>query len=182
MVKTKKSFLNIWWWILATVFLGTIWHFAYQLSGDNLGMGLIAPINESVWEHLKIVFTPLLVIGIVRYIVVKNDRNSYWTGLLLGMITSMLIVIFGFYLYSSLLGENLLIDIGLYVASIIVALYVSAFVRSGLKTTKVADGISIIAIVVIGLALVYLTIAPPKFSPFIEKGSGTYGIFKTPAN
>jgi hypothetical protein len=98
------------------------------------------------------------------------------------MVTAMLIVIFGFYLYSSIFGENLLIDIGLYIASIIVAIYVAAFVRSKLKTTKVVDGISIIAIVVVGLALVYLTIAPPKFSPFIENGSGTYGIFKTPAN
>lgn len=182
MVKSKKSYQNIWWWIIATVVLGTIWHFVYQISGDNLAVGLVAPVNESVWEHLKIVFTPLLIVGIVQYIVNKKDRNSYWTGLLAGMVTAMLIVFFGFYLYSSLLGENLLIDIGLYISSIIVAIYVAAFVRSRLKTTKVVDGISIIIIVVVGLALVYLTIAPPKFAPFIENGSGTYGIFKTPAN
>lgn len=182
MVKSKKSYQNIWWWILATVVLGTIWHFVYQISGDNLAVGLVAPVNESVWEHLKIVFTPLLIVGIVQYIVNKKDRNSYWTGLLAGMVTAMLIVFFGFYLYSSLLGENLLIDIGLYISSIIVAIYVAAFVRSRLKTTKVVDGISIIIIVVVGLALVYLTIAPPKFAPFIENGSGTYGIFKTPAS
>lgn len=182
MVKSKKSYQNIWWWALATVVLGTIWHFVYQISGDNLAVGLVAPINESVWEHLKIVFTPLLIVGIVQYIVAKKDRNSYWTGLLMGMVMAMLIVIFGFYLYSSLLGENLLIDIGLYIASIIVAVYVAAFVRSTLKTTKVVDGVSIIIIVAIGLALVYLTIAPPKLAPFIENSSGTYGIFKTPAN
>lgn len=182
MVKSKKSYQNIWWWIIATVVLGTIWHFVYQMSGDNLAVGLVAPVNESVWEHLKIVFTPLLIVGIVQYIVNKKDRNSYWTGLLAGMVTAMLIVFFGFYLYSSLLGENLLIDIGLYISSIIVAIYVAAFVRSRLKTTKVVDGISIIIIVVVGLALVYLTIAPPKFAPFIENGSGTYGIFKTPAS
>jgi hypothetical protein len=182
MVKYKKSYQNIWLWIIATVVLGTIWHFVYQITGSNLAVGLLAPVNESVWEHLKIVFTPLLIVGIIQYFIVKKDRNSYWTGLLMGMITAMLIVIFGFYLYSSLLGENLLIDIGLYIASIIVAIYVAAYVRSNLKTTKVIDGVSIIVITIVGLSLVYLTIAPPKFSPFIESGSQTYGIFKTPAN
>ena len=48
MVKSKKSYQDIWWWALATVVLGTIWHFVYQISGDNLAVGLVAPINESV--------------------------------------------------------------------------------------------------------------------------------------
>ena len=58
----KHDNYRIWSWILAVVLLGTLWHFAYAISGDAYFVGLIAPVNESVWEHLKIVYLPILAV------------------------------------------------------------------------------------------------------------------------
>ena len=49
--------------ILGTVFVlitGTISHFIYDWSGQNYILGLIFPTNESTWEHMKLVFFPML--------------------------------------------------------------------------------------------------------------------------
>lgn len=43
---------------------GTLLHFAYEISGRNPLVSLFAPINESVWEHYKLAFFPLLVAGL----------------------------------------------------------------------------------------------------------------------
>ena len=34
--------------------LGTLSHFFYEWSNDNPLIGLFSPINESVWEHMKL--------------------------------------------------------------------------------------------------------------------------------
>ena len=37
---------------------GTLLHFLYGLSGEFFLVGLLAPVNESVWEHLKLALWP----------------------------------------------------------------------------------------------------------------------------
>ena len=45
--------------ILCVSILGTLLHFTYRWSGRNPLIGLIAPVNESVWEHMKLLFFPM---------------------------------------------------------------------------------------------------------------------------
>ncbi|MCX6806469.1 MAG: DUF6512 family protein [Patescibacteria group bacterium] len=174
----KAKYQNIWWWILATVLLGTIWHFIYQLSGDNFIVGLVAPINESVWEHLKIVFFPLLTVGTVAYLRLKPIKSNFCTGLLVGSLTGMMIVFFGFYLYTSIIGELLIIDILLFIASIIVAMYISWWFVINTKKIMWLEILSSIGLFGITGILIYLTLKAPNLKPFIEESSGTYGIYK----
>ena len=44
--------------ILLLFILGTITHYLYEFTNKNCFVGLIAPINESVWEHLKLIVAP----------------------------------------------------------------------------------------------------------------------------
>ena len=46
--------------ILWTLVIGTSSHFFYQWSGENFFVGLVSPVNETVWEHLKLLFFPAL--------------------------------------------------------------------------------------------------------------------------
>lgn len=47
--------------LIVVCFLSIPLHFFYDWTGENTFIGLFAPINESIWEHLKLVFWPLLV-------------------------------------------------------------------------------------------------------------------------
>ena len=48
------------------IILGTILHFTYDWSGNNAFVGALSSINESTWEHLKLVFYPMLITSIIR--------------------------------------------------------------------------------------------------------------------
>ena len=54
--------------IIFTFVLGTLLHFTYQLSGENKIVEMFSAINESVWEHLKLVYFPMLITTIIGLI------------------------------------------------------------------------------------------------------------------
>jgi hypothetical protein len=176
MLKSKNIFKNIWLWILATVVLGTFWHFGYELFAKNFVAGLVFPVNESVWEHQKIVYFPLVIAGVVAYIKSKPRNAGIWVGTLVGVMLAMLAVFFGFYLYSSIIGESLIADILLFIASIILGMYAGWWVTANLKSAKKLVPLAITGLILILGLLVYWTIWPPRLEPFIEKSSNTYGI------
>lgn len=37
--------------------LGVLLHFTYEWAGDNAVVGLFSAVNESTWEHLKLLFS-----------------------------------------------------------------------------------------------------------------------------
>ena len=48
--------------IFSTIFvmiLGTLLHFTYEWSGGNLLVASFSAVNESTWEHLKLLFYPM---------------------------------------------------------------------------------------------------------------------------
>ena len=45
---------------LFTAALGTIWHFLYDWTGRGAIAALFFPVNESTWEHMKLIFFPML--------------------------------------------------------------------------------------------------------------------------
>ena len=53
--------------ILAVILLGSLSHFLYELSGGTAIFALFCPINESVWEHLKLLFFPFLFITVIQW-------------------------------------------------------------------------------------------------------------------
>ena len=46
--------------------VGTLLHFAYEASGSNFIAGIFAPVNESTFEHLKLLFYPFIIYGIIE--------------------------------------------------------------------------------------------------------------------
>ena len=63
----KKKYVLI-FEIVSTIFimiLGTLLHFTYKWSNNNVIVGTFSAINESTWEHLKLIFFPMLIILII---------------------------------------------------------------------------------------------------------------------
>lgn len=110
-----------WAGILWTVIVGTLSHFVYQWTGENFFAGLITPVNETVWEHLKLLFFPALF-----YMLWEKSRiGSRYPDLLcknlLGLWVGMLVIPLGFYMYTFLTGNDYLwVDIGLFILGVLV--------------------------------------------------------------
>ncbi len=52
--------------------LGTLFHFVYDWSGQLWLVGLFVPVNESTWEHMKLLFIPMLIYIMFGYLYIKR--------------------------------------------------------------------------------------------------------------
>ena len=42
--------------VIFVFILGTLLHFTYKLSGENGVVAIFSTVNESTWEHLKLLY------------------------------------------------------------------------------------------------------------------------------
>lgn len=84
---------------LVTMIGGSALHFAFELSGFAEPVALVASVNESTFEHLKLFFWPALIFTLVEHAYMKDRCNNYWWGKGLALLVTPLGVIASFYFY-----------------------------------------------------------------------------------
>ena len=74
------------WWTVCflSILAGSALHFLYDLWPNPL-TAVFAPVNESVWEHLKLLYWPFLA---AAFVLTKDeaDGRKSWCGLLAGLL------------------------------------------------------------------------------------------------
>lgn len=104
---------------------GSLSHFLYEWSHENRWIALFAPVNESTWEHMKLLFFPMLLYAI--YFQRKYEACSCVAS---SMLLSNLIGTFSipvlFYSYSGIYGAHVtFIDISIFYISTALAFYLA---------------------------------------------------------
>ncbi len=94
---------------VAVSLCAALFHFTYEFSGDNFFVGLISAVNESVWEHTKIIYFPFLFYAIIEYLVVKPKLLRFFIAQTVSLAFITLITITFFYTYTGMFGGELLI-------------------------------------------------------------------------
>ncbi len=89
----------------AIVIAGTLLHFVYGWSGRNLLVGLASPVNESVWEHTKLLFFPVVAVGTVEAVLLHDVRRVAWATLVEATLGALAIFAV-FYTYTGALGTG----------------------------------------------------------------------------
>ena len=108
--------------IIFTFILGTLLHFTYQLSGENQVVAIFSAINESVWEHLKLLYFPMLLTTIIGYFYIGKSIPNFLCAKTMEIIASMLFTVVFFYTYTGILGKNIaVIDIS--------SFFIAVFIR-----------------------------------------------------
>ncbi|WP_026478365.1 DUF6512 family protein [Alkaliphilus transvaalensis] len=112
---------NLFKWEVAGVvvifILSFLLHEAYDLSGNNPIVALFAPINESIWEHMKMAAFAVFFFSIIEYLFIRHSINNFFLakGLLIFIIPIMVALLN--IAYMAVLGKHMvLIDItGLFI-------------------------------------------------------------------
>ncbi len=116
--------------VLAT---GTLFHFLYDWTGQNEIIGLFTPINESIWEHMKLLFFPMSAYALIMIIKFHTKYPCITASLCTGILAGTLFIPLFYYAYTTVLGTNLfIIDISIFILSILIAFLLSyRLTRSG---------------------------------------------------
>ena len=84
------------------IILGTILHFTYTWSKNNSLIGLFSAINESTWEHLKLLFFPMLITTTIGYFIFQDSFPNFLCSKTIGIIIAMLFTVIFFYTYTGI--------------------------------------------------------------------------------
>lgn len=100
----------------------TINHFLYEWWNNTIFIAPFVPINESVWEHGKLLFMPFLFFSVIEYFFIENKVN-YVFAKSLALIVCIPLMLVIFYTYTGIIGNHYLIaDIAL---SLVIVLFIN---------------------------------------------------------
>ncbi len=149
--------------------VGALFHFIYELSNENFLVGLISPINESIWEHTKMIVLPMTLYWCIYYKLNKSElnKNTWFFALLISLITSILLVPILYYFYTESFGfESVVIDISILFISLLIGHLLGIHVYEN-KNSSMNYLISIFLIILIIGVYIIFTINPPNIPLFI---------------
>ncbi len=146
--------------------LGPLMHIWASMFVSVPFLNTLFPLNESIWEHLKLLFFPAVLVAFIRRAVTGKLQHGILTTFAEALLVSMLLMITGFYTYSGILGtHDLRIDIGLfYLCSLVLTLYVHF--RSSRQKKSSLPGL--VTLILLTGCFYYFTLYPPNLGLFRE--------------
>lgn len=146
--------------------IGTLWHFVYEWSGKNLIIGLFFPVNESTWEHMKMLFFPMLLYSLYMYKKLKDAFPCILSALLYGILSGTFLIPVFFYTYTGILGRDYLaLDIASFLGSVILAFRMAYRFTLSCKLTSLQSVLKI-GVLAIALCFLFFTYHPPDIGIF----------------
>lgn len=116
--------------IFFTLILGIFLHFFYEWSGENPFVALFAPVNESVWEHLKLLFFPAFLYTLFEIIVLFKNPSVFLTARIMGVLLGMFFILSAFFTYTGISGRSfILLDVLIFILSVPVAFCSSRYLE-----------------------------------------------------
>ena len=160
----------------AATFCGTILHFLYEWTGGSILVSPFSGVNESTWEHMKLLFGPLFVFALVQRLFFRDQKN-YWCVKLAEILLGLALIPVLFYTYNGVFGISPdWINIAIfYITALLVYLFEWwAFKNDWLQCKH--PRLAFTAICLIGVLFVVFTFAPPQIPLFQDPVTGAYGV------
>ena len=155
---------------------GTLLHFLYEWLGEPIWVAPFSGVNESTWEHMKLLFWPMLIFAIVESFFFR-EREDFWCVKLRGILIGLALIPTIFYLYNGIIGKSPdWLNIGIFFVSGAAAYAYETwlFKRSSLKCKN--PKISIITLTIIATLFIVFTFLTPELEIFKDPIMNSYGI------
>ena len=154
---------------------GTLLHFLYDWTGEALLCAPFSGVNESIWEHMKLLYFPMAAFAIPeRY--AFPERENFWPAKLCGMAAGLLFIPITFYTYNGAVGKSPdWLNIGIYFAAAALAFLAETRLFRKDALTLRRPWIAAAALALIGALFVIFTFVPPKIPLFRDPLTGGYG-------
>lgn len=158
-----------------TVLGGTLLHFLYDLTNEIVLVAPFSAVNESTWEHMKLMYFPMFVFALIQNRFFKEYKN-FWCIKLIGIITGLVLIPVLFYTYNGAFGKSpdwLNMAIFFLSAAIVFILETQLFKKDSLRCRL--PWLPFAVICLIGGLFVLFTFVTPQIPLFQNPLTGLYG-------
>ena len=149
--------------------LGVLFHFTYELSDENKIVGLFSAVNESIFEHQKLIFYPAIIYSAFEYFKMPKKYKNYTAAVTLGIISAIIFIITAFYTYSGIIGKSYtFVDIALFFIGVMVFLKVrNIIIKNSFFESRLLNTIAVISLIIMAVLFTVWTFSPPRLALFI---------------
>ena len=159
-----------------TAFGGTVLHFLFEWLGEARWIAPFSGVNESTWEHMKLLFWPMLLYAAVQAVFFR-ERKDFWCVKLRGILLGLLLIPVLFYTYNGVIGKSPdWLNIAIFFISAALAYLYETRLFKGEKVRCISPRSALALLAVIALLFAVFTFATPRLNIFRDPLTGTYGI------
>ena len=154
---------------------GTLLHFLYDWLGEAVWIAPFSGVNESTWEHMKLLFWPMLAYAVVQSFSFK-DQKDFWCIKLRGILVGLTLIPVLFYTYNGVVGKSPdWLNIAIFFISAAAAyLYETRLFEQGTVVCRRPKR-AVAALCLIGALFVVFTFVTPEIGVFRDPLTGGYG-------
>lgn len=163
--------------IIGTFLICFIVHFAYTVLPNPL-FSIFFPVNESIWEHMKMLFTGILLFSLIEYYLLKKYNikfNNFKFSIFIKALVSIPIYLLMFLPFYYRFGEKMIVIFIMMLITFSIVEYISYFILKS-KEFRYINLISIFLIIISYIIFGYLTYNPIKNHLFLDTSKEKYGI------
>lgn len=153
-------------------------HFLYDLM-PNFITSIFLPVNESIWEHMKILFGSIMISSIIQKLIAlykKEKINNICFSNFIAALSSIPIFLILFLPVYYIIGENMIVTIIIMFISIIIS-EIMSYKIIHMKNFNLENK-TIIFVIFVYIIFGLLTYYPLKIDLFLDTQTNTYGIEK----
>ncbi len=156
--------------------MGTFLHFLYDWTGSTFA-ALVSGVNESTWEHMKLLFFPMLLFAIVEYFLVGKNYENFWCIKLKGTLFGLFLIPMIFYTLNGVFGTTPdWINITIFFVSVAGAFIYESKQFSVYSTTCMSKNVAVAGWILIAVAFFIFTFFPPELPLFKDPITNSFGI------
>ena len=159
-----------------TSFAGTILHFLYDWLGEATWIAPFSGVNESTWEHMKLLFWPMFIYAVMQSFFF-SERTDFFCVKLRGILLGLILIPVLFYTYNGMIGKSPdWVNIAIFFLSAAAAFLYETRLYALEKVKCASPKLTLAALLGLALLFVIFTFATPKIGIFRDPITGTYGI------
>jgi len=155
--------------------LGTLGHFLFKWSGENILVALFFSVNESPWEHLKLIFFPFLAYTVYTAIRFRKEKSNVFFANCIAVFLGMWSTLSYFYTFSSITGEySEFINISSFFIGVAITFIISYFLINNSVGKGMPNSFALIILILTAFAFFLFTFKPPYLPMFLDPQTMTY--------
>lgn len=173
----RKQLRN--WQVTGFIFtsvMGVILHFAYDWLGGSVLLAPFSAVNESIFEHMKLLFFPLFAFAVFENRFIGKTYKNFWCAKFKGALLGLTLIPVLYYSYTGIFGVNAdWFNITIFFISAAVSLVFETALLNKNKPCIISSKTAFILLCAISILFVFLTFFPLHIPLFKDPMTGLYG-------
>lgn len=164
--------------ICFTAVIGSLLHFLYQWT-DFLPFALISAVNESTWEHMKLIFIPSLAFAFMQGFWIQKEFPCFWKVKSFGILIGTILIPILFYTLSGCFGRlSAIINISIFLVSVVIEYFIEYNLFNKFSCKKNSKWFLISILLIVLILFFTFTFFAPKIPLFLDPLTNTYGVVR----